>query len=163
MSVGSGVVLPLLARLAPPRDAVNLNLDLRQRAPYRGAARGILGEELSEDLVHGVEILQVGQKDADPYDILQRALGRFEDRLNVLERPPGFRADIAEFELIGHGIDRPLTSHKDEIAVDNRLRVDAPRTGSMSRTNHFAHVISRCQDQDSGFKVQSSEFTIHNS
>src|SRR5439155_3390038 len=24
-------------------------------------------------------------------------------------------------------------------------------------------LISRCQDQDSGFKVQSSEFTIHNS
>jgi hypothetical protein len=110
-----------LSRLAYPSDAINFHLDSGQLHSHCGARGLILGEELTIDRIHGLKILDVRQEDAHTHNLTERAAGAFQNGLDVSQRAPSFRTNIAQFELVRAWIYRGLSRHEYKTVGDDCL------------------------------------------
>jgi hypothetical protein len=108
--------------LIDPRDAVDLDLPSRPKhGLHGGSRRKVIFEELPVDVVHGLKIIDVSKEHRDFHYVFDAAVRRFQDVLNIRQFQAGFRFDIAQFHLLGFGINRPLARDENKAPGNNRL------------------------------------------
>ena len=80
---------------------------------------------LGIDLVHGLEVADVGEVDVDLHHILEIEIGCLQHGAQVGEDLPGLGRDIAVDHLPRAVIDRDLAGEIDEAGRRDRMRVRA--------------------------------------
>ena len=93
---------PHLTRGLDTGNSLDLDLrSLRQRDHLEGGANGIgLGEELRVDLIHGTELVDVGQEDGGLDDVAHGGAGSLKDVLDVGEALASLTLDIRSRKLV---------------------------------------------------------------
>ena len=111
------------------RDAVDLHLRASQkRSPDRRASRLVGPEPLGVDLIHRLEVLEIGEVHRRLRHAVERGLGRDQNGGEIVEDAPCLGADVVPAdELPGLGIERELARAENEVARDDRLALRTDR------------------------------------
>jgi hypothetical protein len=101
--------------LPEPCDAVNLDLSSAAQYGLSRSSHGLIGgEEFFVNLIHPVEIIEIGEMDANLHYAGQVASGGLKNVADIGEFQARFRGDIAKFELLGCGVDGRLSRDEDK-------------------------------------------------
>jgi len=111
----------------------DLDLDigpLRQRGDLdRGPCGKVRRKILCVHLIHAGEICQVRQENSAFDDIRERELLIVENRLNILQGPPGLRLDVSADKVAGCRVQWYLTGAEKEVANSYGVIIRADRGG----------------------------------
>lgn len=123
-------------------DGFDFDEDTHGQALHgEGGAGGAVGVVvLGVDLVHGFEVLHVGQQAGALDDILEGVAGLVEDGLDVLHDLLGLGGDTLG-DRLGGGIDGNLARDVEGVAGLNSLAVGSNGRGGVGSVDDFLHVI----------------------